>query len=714
MTPRSFPVLLAFMLTVVSVGRASEQPAIDFDTEIIPILTRSGCNAGACHGAAAGRGEFRLSLYGGDPARDYRAIVLEMEGRRINLRSPDESLVLLKPTEAIGHGGGTILDADDKAVQILRNWIAGGAPRLNARRLRDLQVEPARRVVSRLDSVVKLQARAQFDDGTQRDVTPWTVFTAEDPAAVEIYAGDNTATIKRRGRHIVIARYLDRVMPLVLIAPLSDAAVDLSREPRHNFIDNHVLDTLSTLRIPASAAADDSTFLRRAMLDLTGRLPTAAAAREFLTDKQAHKRQRLIDTLLASDEFTAYWTYKFAKLLRIRSQPQDTKGARTYHEWLRDQIAAKVGFDRIARQLLVAEGDSHLVGPANFYRTVGGAREQAEFVSELFMGSRLRCANCHNHPLDRWTQDDYHGLAAVFARLQRGRVIKVASRGNVIHPGTGEAALARIPGQQFIETDQDGRAVFADWLATKDNPYFAKALVNRLWQSLMGRGLVESVDDLRATNPATHPELLQHLADDFAANHFDLRHTLRLIANSAAYGRSPQTVAENKSDDRFYSHALVRPLEPEVLADALSDVTGVATKYGKQPLGTRAVTLFDAKIPAPELDVLGRCGREDSCESAAASSGGLPRKLHLFNGPLINRRIQDSRGHLATTIAANKKDTEIVDDFYWRALSRSPTAEENRFWVQQISNAKGNEQRKELLQDFVWGLCTCREFVTNH
>ena len=271
--------------------------------------------------------------------------------------------------------------------------------------------------------------------------------------------------------------------------------------------------------------------------------------------------------MLASDEFTEYWTWQFAKLLRIRSQPGDARGALTYHRWLRRQIAGATPYDRIARELLTATGDTHEVGPANFYRTVGGAREQAEFAGELFMGNRLRCANCHNHPLDRWTQNDYHGLAAVFAKLERGRVIQVSSRGEVTHPRTGQPAIPRIPGEEFLSASDDGRDAFANWLTGRENPYFAKAVVNRLWKAMLGRGLVEPADDLRATNPATHPALLNELAEDFIAHDYDLRHTLRQIAQSAAYSRSAQPLPKNRVDDRYYSHALTRPLPPEVLAD---------------------------------------------------------------------------------------------------------------------------------------------------
>jgi hypothetical protein len=368
--------------------------------------------------------------------------------------------------------------------------------------------------------------------------------------------------------------------------------------------------------------------------------------------------------------------------------------------------------DEVARALLTAVGDSHVVGPANFARTVGDARGQAELVSQVFLGVRLQCANCHNHPLDRWTQDDYHGLAAVFARLERGRVVKVAPRGAVTNPRTGEPALPRIPGVRDLEAGADGRDGFTRWLTAPENPYFARAIVNRLWRALFGRGLVEPADDLRDTNPATHPELLDRLAADFVRHGHDLRHTLRLIALSKTYGRSGATNAVNRADDRFYSHAYRRPLEPEVLADALADVTGVSDRYGNEPAGTRAVALIDPRTPAPSLDILGRCSRQASCEGAT-EGGGLPAKLHELNGELINRKLAAPDGRLHRLIAAGEPDDAIVADFYLRALGRPPTGAERDYWRQRLAEA-GKAERTALLEDAVWSLLNCSAFSTNH
>ena len=689
-------------------------PPVDFDNDIIPVFTKSGCNTGACHGAAVGRGGFKLSLYGGDPKADYQSIVLELEGRRVNLARPETSLIVLKPTEVVEHGGGSRLDSDGAGTGRLLNWIKQGTPYVRKRRLEQFDVSPKTHVADHVDATLQLGATAQFSDRSQDNVTEWTVFTPEDPTAVEVDPRTAKARVIRPGRHMVVARYLDQVVPIQIILPLSETPVDLSDEPVRNFIDQHVLQLLTTLRLPVSPAANDATFLRRVTLDLTGRLPTPAQVHRFLSDQDADRREPLVDQLLRSGDFTEYWTLQLAKLLRLHAQPTDTQGALAYHRWIQQQITVGVGYDELARNILLATGDTHEIGPANFYRTVAGPREQAEFMSELFMGNRLRCANCHNHPLDRWTQDDYHGLAAIFAKIESGRVVRLRTSGEVTHPKTGENAIPRIPGKEFLENVDDPRDALASWLTERGNPYFAKAIVNRLWKVLMGRGLVEPADDLRATNPATHPGLLDELADDFVDHGFDLRHTLRRIALSHTYARSANARPGNVADDRYYSHALREPLEPEVLADAISDVLDVPDQYGDQPRGTRAVTLVDPKIESETLDVLGRCSREQSCEVPAETTGGLPRKLHLLNGPLLNRRIVDPQGRLAQCIAAEKTPIEIIDEFYLHALGRHPSPKEGEYWSGQVDADVGSKQQRAWLEDFVWSLLTCREFVTNH
>lgn len=701
--------MIGTSLTVAAV-LVGAPPAPHFDTEIVPVFTKAGCNAGSCHGAAAGRGGFHLSLFGGDPASDYDTVVHALEGRRINPARPGESLIVAKPTGQLQHGGGHVLD--DAGAKRLTAWIAAGAARGAPRRLTHFAVSASRTIVEGEKAEVTLKAVARFDGGPEIDVTPWVVFTSPDPAAVTIAEGDKTvATILRRGQHDLIARFLDRVEPLRVTRPLGDKRVDLSGEPTANLIDEEIIGTLAVLRMPVSPQADDATFFRRLRLDLTGTLPTPAEADVFLKEPAANKRERLVDRLLKSEAFADYWTLRFSRALRVHS-PGEKEAVQAYTRWLRTSVRDGLPLDGWARELLTATGDTHAVGPANFARLAGDARGQAELVSRVFLGARMQCANCHNHPLDRWTQDDYHGLAAVFAKVERGRVVKVGARGAVTNPRTGEPAVPRIPATRDLEGVADPMTAFADWVTAKDNPYFAKAQVNRLWRAMFGRGLVEPVDDLRATNPASHPRLLDRLADDFVRHGYDLRHTLRLIAASRAYGRGASPVPGNESDDRYYARSYRRSLEPEVLADAVTSVTGVAEVYAGLPRGTRAITIYDPLTPAPSLDVLGRCSRAATCEENAVG-GGLPAKLHLLNGELLNAKIADKDGRLAKLLAAGKTDREIVAEFYVRGFGRGPTEQELTAWLGRIEKA-GRDGRQSCLEDFVWGLLNSREFATNH
>jgi len=684
---------------------------VDFDVDIIPILTKAGCNAAACHGSASGRGGFKLSLFGGDPAWDHDEIAHRLEGRRINLARPDDSLLVTKPTMQLDHEGGLRFEFDAPQAATLREWVSQGARRLKSRQLEKLEVTPLDAVLPRIGSQLQIKVRAIFDDGTPRDVTAATVYSSTDSAAVTVDES-GSCTVHRRGRHSVILRYVSQVKTVQITVPLSDAPVDLAHHPRRNWIDEEVFEMLETLHLPASPAASNTTILRRLCLDLTGRLPTVAEVRTYVSDSNRQQYTKLVDSLLASDEFAEYWTYKFAKLLRVQTQPNDTAGARAFHDWIRDKLQRDAHWDEMAVEMLVAEGDSHQYGPANFYRIAPDPRAQAEYVSELLMGVRLRCANCHNHPLDRWTQNDYHGLSAIFARIDRGRTIRIRSRGEVIHPRTGEPAVPRIPGERFLDPEADARQLLADWLTQNDNDYFAKAIVNRLWKALLGRGLIEPVDDVRATNPPTHPALLNRLAEDFVNHGFDLRHTIRLIANSATYQRDSRPNPVNRIDDRFYSHGLVRPLEPEVMADALCDVTGVAEQYGQQPLGTRAVALFNPSIRSPSLDILGRCSRQDSCEASDTVTSGLTTQLHLINGPLINQKLGAENGRLSRLLKEGLPTDQIVEQFYLSALGRFPSKKECAFWQKQLP--ADDADLNELLEDFVWSLLNSREFMTKH
>jgi hypothetical protein len=677
---------------------------------VLPVLTKNGCNSGQCHGAAIGRGGFKLSLLGYDPDADYDAIVHEYEGRRVNRTRPEASLLLRKPTLGVAHGGGQRFAASSAAYARLLAWLKAGLPEHGTRQVVDIQVTPPASLLPAPGAAVQLQVTARYSDGTREDVKPWALYTVNDDAVATVDDAGRVVT-HRRGDTAIMVRYLGQVKAARVAVPLGAQPLSLATEPRANFIDTLVHRQLEQMRIPPSPIVDDATFLRRVMLDLIGTLPQPEEVRRFLADRSPDKRGQLVDALLARPEYIDHWTYKLGDLLRVNSRVLQPEGARAYHAWLREQVARNTPLNEVARALIVGRGDAYVEGAANFARVTNDPREEAELVAQALMGVRLQCANCHAHPFDRWTQDDYHGLAAAFVRLNRGREVTLADRGEIAHPRTGKDALPRIPGGPPIPRDGDRREAVAAWLAAPDNPFFARATVNRLWKELMGRGLVEPIDDLRASNPATNPELLAALTRDFQSHGCDVKRTLHLIATSRTYQRSSLATPANRADDRYGSHARLKPLPATVLLDAICAVTGLPEEYSGQPPGTRAIALGDAKIPSPALDVFGRCSRDTSCAPTAAADGGLPQALHLINGGTLNAKLRSEDGRVAQWARWEQPARTVIEEIYLRTLARFPTAAETAHW-EPLLNAAPN--RRPLLEDLVWALLNSREFALNH
>ena len=697
---------------------AAEPPR--FETDVLPLLTKAGCNAGACHGAAAGRGGLKLSLFAGNPAADYDSLVRELEGRRINRAKPAASLFIAKPAGMIDHEGGVRFDFDGAEAQLLANWVAAGAPRATSGLLRSISLNPAAVVGTAIPFESRIQVFAELEDGTKRDVTEMSVFTPGDESALARKEA-GVFTVLRPGRHTVTVRYLSQVRSLSITARRAGKPLDLSHAPRHNWIDDEVLTVLADLGMEPRPPASDAALLRRVSLSLTGKLPNAADVESYLAESKSGKYERLVERLLASEAFVDYWTWRLARQLRVRTGPNDERGTQAFHAWIRKQVQTKTPLDRMAKEMLVAGGDSWENGAANFHRSAPDARAEAEYLSEVLLGIRLRCANCHNHPLDRWTQDDYHGLAAIFARVDRGRTVRLLGSGEIIHPATGEAAQPRIPGERFLaggkDTAGDYRGELADWLIEKKSGLFARAQVNRLWKSMFGRGLVEPADDLRETNPATHPRLLERLSEEFVESGYDLRHMLRLIALSAAYQRSGvMEDAQAASAEQFYAGYPRHSLDAEVLLDAIGDVTGIPESFPNQPAGRRAVQLVEFSKPEHALSVLGVCSRQESCDGAPAgadSLGQLTTQLHFLNGKLLNERLQSDSGFLAIARREDLPDSKIVEQLYLRAYSRQPTRSESAFWSLELQNEPA-ESRQKRLQDLLWAILSSREFRTNH
>ncbi len=687
---------------------------VDFDTEVMPVLTRHGCNAGSCHGAAIGRGGFQLSLLGSNATDDHDSIVRELQGRRVNLRSASRSLLLRKPAELVGHEGGEVLPEDSAGYRVVKKWIEQGALRsAKPKGLASLEITPAKATIQQVGTPIRFRVVANFDDGSVKEVTDWTILTSNDPDAISI--NGPTAVVHRRGIHVLIARFLDVVRPIRIVVPLRDQPI-AAKLSSHNRVDDFINEQLVKLNLAPTTQASDSAILRRLTLDLAGRLPTADETASYCADTSPNKKPRLIERLLGDDEFAEYWALKWANLLSIDSRPLGREGAKAYHRWLIDQLAHDRPLSDMTREMLTSFGDSHENGAINFLRFGNSPGDLAEHVSEVLMGVRLRCANCHNHPLDHWKQDDYHGLAAIFAKVKRGRIVTLSDRGDVTHPVTGQAAIAKIPGGNYLASSDNGPNRFADWITSDRSPHLARVAVNRAWKQLMGRGLVEPVDDMRATNPATHPELLDWLAKDFIQGGFRIKRTIKTICQSNAYGRVARvTLGEGSEldDGRYASHRPPRALEAEVLADMIADATGVPLEFED---ASRAVALTNNRASAPYLDVLGRCDRSETCSSTSAPAMTLARSLNMINGSFINERLGKSGGQLAKLVASTDDDLAVCNELYQLTLSREMTSTERSHWGQQLAEqAYDNPKtRQHILEDIFWSLLTSEAFLMNH
>ena len=719
-------------------GPVATRSPVDFDTDVMPLLTRFGCNAGRCHGAADGRGGFRLSLFGGDPQADYEAIAYELQGRRIHLVEPTRSLLLRKATETMGHGGGERFVEGSEAYAIASAWIGQGAERSPDRELVDFTVVPDSAWLRAAGQRIGVRAAARFDDGSIRDVTRWSLFEANDPEAVEIVDDSSGVEIavRRPGEFDIMVRYVDRVATVRVALPFRDETPG-SGESRMaggrptpgqdrtgtlaGRIDDALEAKLRRLGLSLAPRAGDEAFLRRVSLDLVGRIPSPEEVEAFTADRSPEKRRLLIDRLLGSPGFADLWSLKWAKVLRVDRDRLQPAGAAAFHDWLRRRFLSDAPYDRSVWEMLTAEGDSHAVGPANFSRIGAGPSGMAGYVSETLMGVRLRCAECHDHPLDHWRQDDYHALAAIFARLDQGRFVSDSGRGQVTHPATGRPALPRIPGRVDDAHDVDRRE-FADWLTDPDNPMLARSTVNRVWAQLMGRGLVEPVDDHRDTNPASHPDLLDQLARHFIDGGFRMKSLIREICLSEAYQRSSEASAGTSDDPRFYSRFTPRPLEAEVLADAVASATGVSMEWGNGI--DSAVRLTDNRVPSLALDILGRCDRTAGCESASGGSGKLARQLHFLNGDLLNRPLASGQGFLTELLRSGRDDRQVLDRIYLRILSRRPAERERSHWLVELPwEVPGPREvpgpppdpgeRRAFFEDLAWALMTSDFFLTN-
>jgi hypothetical protein len=712
-----------------------------FRNHIIPTLTRAGCNSGSCHGALAGKGGLKLSLRGYDPDSDWFVLTRQALARRVDLTKPDDSLVLKKAARLVPHGGGTRFEEGDENFNLVHDWIAAGAPGPKGAdaRLERLEVFPPPALLKPKDRL-RVIARAVYSDGTTEDVTRWARFGSSE----ELVAGvteDGLVTVAGHGETAITVNFGTKVATVPVTSPYSklDPAV-FARSPRHNLVDEHVLRKLELLGLPPSEPCTESEFVRRAYLDTCGIVPPAAEAEKFLADKDPQKRQKLIDRLLDRPEFVDYWAYRWSDLLLVSSRKLPQPAMWAFYRRVRQGVADNEPWDRFARDILTASGSTLTSGGGNYFVLHKDVSALAEATAVTFMGMSIGCAKCHNHPLEKWTQDEYWAFANLFSRVglkngDRAGEVLVQSRldGDALHLRTGVAVPPTpLDGKPLpLDSATDRRAYFADWLTAPDNPYFAKAAVNRVWRNFMGRGLVEAEDDLRVSNPPSNAELLDALAADFVAKKYDLKHLMRMILNSAAYQRSSKPLPGNAADDRFYSRYLVRRLPAEVILDAYSDITGVPTAFNQiksaagdaatpvatYPAGTRAMQLPDSLLLSRFLEAFGRADRVATCSCERTADASVGQALHLNNGVTLNDKLRDKSSVVSKWVGEKGlTDAQIVDRVFRMALTREPTATEKQKFLDILGEAAkdGPQSRREAVEDFVWAVLTGREFLFNH
>jgi hypothetical protein len=707
----------------VQVKRAKDDVLTSFSREVVPVLTRLGCNQGACHGSQHGKGGFRLSLRGFDPIFDHAQIVQSAEGRRVVLSDPERSLILLKPTLALEHGGGERMKAHGREYEILKRWLEDGAPEPNAKDplVTALEVWPARRLMVTGEQQ-QILVRATWADGRSEDVTPTAQFDSLNDGVAAVTPG-GLVTARDRGETHIMVRFGGQATVTQVTLPYAKLQNFPDYSP-NNFIDEKLLAKWKDLGLTPSPLCSDQEFFRRIHLDGIGTLPTPAEVKAFLADQSPDKRRKAIDQVLNRPEFVDFWALKWGDLLKINRDELQVRGMWSFHNWVRGCLRDSKPVDEMVRDIITAEGSTFTEGPANFYMTARNAADWSETATQVFLGVRIGCAKCHQHPFEKWSQEDYAGMSAFFVRLGTKRsqefglfggeqVIFLKATGEQTHPRKGSLVKPHPLDGPVLDDPLDRRVQLAKWITTKDNPFFARNIVNRFWGYLMGRGLVEPLDDMRATNPASNPELLDALSKDFVAHKFDLKHLLRTVMNSRAYQLSSQPAAGNKADagNVHYTHYTVRRLTAEQLADAIDFATGVQTKYPGLPLGTRAIALPDAEAKSFFLDVFGKPGRRITCECERTTQPNIAQALHLLNGDFLNQKLANPKSRVAKLFDQKKDLPEIIEELYLATVSRSPRPEELA-WAQRRVGEAPNP--REGVQDLLWALLNSREFLFNH
>lgn len=684
-------------------------------------LTKQGCNQGACHGSPSGKGGFRLSLRAYDPVLDMETVVREAYHRRVDMINPAASLMLRKPLMEVAHGGGRRIKQGDYAYTVLHNWIAQGCRPDSETGTKCVKIEvyPKNREFHRPAHVQQLLVLGHFSDGTVRDITKLADYLSSDEAVATVDA-DGFVVSRERGETTVLVRYLTLMETTALTFLAEVPGFKWNNPAESNFVDKVVNEKLQRLQVLPSGVCSDEEFVRRVYLDVVGRLPTIPEAQTFLADKRADRRTLLIDALLEHPDFADFWSLKWADLLRVRKTKVSEPGVHKFHRWIEQAVRDNMPYDEFARRLVTASGSTLANPAANFYRTAADVNDCTETASQLFLGVRMQCAKCHNHPFERWTQDNYYGVAAFFTRVQRKKtsdendlVVWSARSGEISQPRTGKTMKpwAPLKGDVDLPGEEDRRVAFADWLTSPDNPFFAKVEVNRLWGHLMGRGIVEPVDDFRESNPPSHPALLDALAKEFVTHGFDRKHIIRTILNSRTYQLSSRRNEFNKDDVKYFSHSRTRMLSAEQLLDAICQVTAVPEKFPGLPAGTRAVALPSPDVDNYFLKVFGQPARETACACERSGESNLSQALQMINGPLVHAKIRDAKNRARTLKAEGKTPVDIVKELYMAAFCRQPSDPELKAAVDHISRS-GDVERG--MEDVCWAILNTNEFLFQH
>ncbi len=734
--------LMAVMLSslVLSVSAEEQVASVSFTTDIMPMLTKLGCNGGGCHGKSSGQNGFKLSLLGFEPDHDYESIVHESRGRRWFPASPARSLLLLKATGVLPHGGGVRLQEHTDDYRTLLSWLQQGAPasRDDEPRLQRISVTPAEFV---FDSNRKLSLRVQahFSDGTARNVTRRAVYLSNEPDLADIDDAGVVQVHARHGSFAVMARFGEQIAVFHGVSPHSNLTAEQTTKLSHweqtlarSFVDHHLVAQWRRLGILPSAPADDREFIRRASLDICGTLPTVDEVNAYVSDTLVDKRSRLIDRLLDRPEYASFFALKWADILRNRGQGYSTRyqraGTTLFAGWIRDSLARNMPYDQFVTLILTATGSQETNPPTVWYRTVRTKADYVESVAQAFLGIRIQCAQCHHHPAERWSQTDYYQLAAVFGRVGRkggfadaevptGETIFFADSGEVRHPHTNELMQPRPPGDAEFKLTRfdDPRRSLANWMASVDNPYFARTMANRMWGHFLGRGIIHPIDDARSTNPPSNPPLLDELAADFVAHRYDVKHLIRVICNSAAYELSSIPNDTNGEDVQNYARYYPRRLSAEVLLDSLSQVLEVPTKFraaaGEFPAGTRAIDLPDEAVPSHFLDVFGRPARNSACECERVDGAALGQTLELVNSPDLQTKLTAENGLVARLAKNERSEGENVEEIFMRVFGRLPREKERQTAVTFIQT---QSNPKIAYASLLWSLVATNEFLFNH